>query len=187
MQKQDFQTLNKTQNVRFVLTTVISLLLMITFLGTHAASAQTGKAKGRISKQTNYKRGQKKVSKTVVPLQGNTAEVNANQPLPITVVNTAETNYLSGEASVVVNPKQPTVVRLGLSQNAVSIIEFPASDGVYYIHEGNPKLVSVFQSPTRESDRSITIYPGEGFVSGRESGGGERNPSATITLQMRSG
>ncbi|MGI8544502.1 MAG: hypothetical protein ACR2MD_13660, partial [Aridibacter sp.] len=187
MQKQDFQTLNKTQNVRFVLITVISLLLMITFLGTNAALAQTRGAKRKISKQTNYKRGQKKDSKTVVPLQDNIAEVNANQPLPITVVNTAETNYLSGEASVVVNPKQPTVVRLGLSQNAVSIVEFPASDGVYYIHEGNPKLVSVFQSPTRETDRSITIYPGEGFVAGRESGGGERNPSATIILQMRSG
>lgn len=188
MQKQDFQTLSKTQNVRFVLTTVISLLLMITFLGTHAASAQAGGAKKKISKQTNYKLRKRKVSKTVVPLQDNISEVNANQPLPIMVVNTAETDYLSGEASVVVNPKQPTVVRLGLSQNTVSIVEFPASDGVYYIHEGNPKLVSVFQSPTRESDRSITIYPGEGFVAGRgESGSGERTPSATITLQMRSG
>ncbi len=101
---------------------------------------------------------------------------------PVSVVNTAETDFLSGEASVVVNPKQPTIVRLGLAQNAVSIVEFPASDGVYYIHEGNPKLVSVFQSPTRESDRSITIYPGEGFVIG-----GQQSAAATITLQMRSG
>lgn len=188
MQKQDFQTLNKTQNGRSALTAAIGLLLMITFVGTHAISAQTGRAKGKISKQTNSKLGKRKVSKTVIPLQENIAEVNANQPSLITVVNTAETDFLSGEASVAVNPKQPTVVRLGLSQNAVSIVEFPASDGVYYIHEGNPKLVSVFQSPTRESDRSITIYPGEGFVSGRgENGSGEKNPSATITLQMRSG
>lgn len=100
---------------------------------------------------------------------------------PVSVINKPEADYLSGEASVNVNPKQPTIVRLGLAQNAVSIVEFPASDGVYYIHEGNPKLVSVFQSPTRESDRSITIYPGEAFVSG------SLNSSATITLQMRSG
>jgi hypothetical protein len=73
-----------------------------------------------------------------------------------------------------------------LAQNAVSIVEFPASDGIYYIHEGNPKMVSVFQSPTKESDRSITIYPGEGFVSGRADSGANP-PSATITLQMRSG
>ncbi|HRH41441.1 MAG TPA: hypothetical protein PKY82_07315, partial [Pyrinomonadaceae bacterium] len=110
------------------------------------------------------------------------AEITGNDvKVPISIVNQSEADYLSGEASVAVNPKQPTVVRLGLAQNAVSVVEFPASDGVYYIHEGNPKLVSVFQSPTKESDRSITIYPGESFVVG------QKEASATITLQMRSG
>ncbi len=71
---------------------------------------------------------------------------------PVAVVNAPLPDFLSGEANVMVNPKQPTVVRLGLAQNAVSIVEFPASDGIYYIHEGNPKLASVFQSPTKETD-----------------------------------
>ncbi len=188
MQKQDFQTFlsNRKQNVRFVMRTAIGLLLMIIFLGIHAASAQNGGTKRKISKQTNKTRGQRKVSKTIIPVEQNESVTAANTSFPVAIVNTAKTDYLSGEASVVVNPKQPTTIRLGLSQNAVSIVEFPASDGVYYIHEGNPKLVSVFQSPTRETDRSITIYPGEGFVSGRAEGGGA-NPSATITLQMRSG
>lgn len=106
-------------------------------------------------------------------------------PESVSVINAPMIDYLSGEANVTVNPKQPTVVRLGLAQNAVSIVEFPAADGVYYIHEGNPKMVSVFQSPTRETDRSITIYPGEGFLSGGKKG--EAELSATITLQMRSG
>ncbi len=187
MQKQDFQILNtnKKHIVRPFITTVIGCLLMITFIGALAASAQTGGAKKKTNRQTNNKRSERKVSKTVIPVRENESAVTRNASFPVAIVNTAETDYLSGEASVVVNPKQPTVVRLGLSQNAVSIVEFPASDGVYYIHEGNPKLVSVFQSPTRESDRSITIYPGEGFVTGRDSGGA--NPSATITLQMRSG
>lgn len=136
-------------------------------------------------KRKNIKR--KTISKTAASLQvNNQAKQNLIvQPLPVTIVNQAETDFLSGEASVVVNPKQPTVVRLGLAQNAVSIVEFPASDGIYYIHEGNPKFASVFQSPTRETDRSITIYPGEGFVTARD--GGTPTPSATITLQMRSG
>lgn len=129
----------------------------------------------------NKRATNKTVPKTVQPKSEKTETVINQTNFPVSVVNTAETDYLSGEASVTVNPKQPTVVRLGLSQNAVSIVEFPASDGVYYIHEGNPKLVSVFQSPTKESDRSITIYPGEGFVIGQQS------TSATITLQMRSG
>jgi hypothetical protein len=100
----------------------------------------------------------------------------------VSVVNLAEPDYLSGEASVMVNPKQPTVIRLGLAQNAVSIIEFPASDGIYYIHEGNPKFASVFQSPTKETDRSITVYPGESFLPARDG-----STAAAISLQMRSG
>jgi hypothetical protein len=103
----------------------------------------------------------------------------------ITVVNRAESDYLTGEASVSVNPKQPTVIRLGLAQNAVSVVEFPAIDRIYYIHEGNPRLVTVFQSPTKETDRSITLYPGEGFLTGAASG--QKELSATITLQMKSG
>lgn len=104
------------------------------------------------------------------------------QPAPVSIVNLAEPGYLSGEASVTVNPKQPTVIRLGLAQNAVSIVEFPAADGIYYIHEGNPKLASVFQSPTKETDRSITVYPGESFLPSRDG-----NTAAAISLQMRSG
>ncbi|HRI05235.1 MAG TPA: hypothetical protein PLL77_15975, partial [Pyrinomonadaceae bacterium] len=101
---------------------------------------------------------------------------------PVAVVNAPQPDFLSGEANVTVNPKQPTIVRLGLAQNAVTIVEFPASDGIYYIHEGNPKLASVFQSPTKETDRSITIYPGEGFVPSKDGA-----TSAAISLQMRSG
>lgn len=100
----------------------------------------------------------------------------------VSVVNSTPNDFLSGEVSVLVNPKQPTVIRLGLAQNAVSIVEFPASDGLYYIHEGNPKLASVFQSPTKETDRSITIYPGESFLPSRDGTTG-----AAISLQMRSG
>jgi hypothetical protein len=104
------------------------------------------------------------------------------QAAPVSIVNLAEPEYLSGEARVMVNPKQPTVIRLGLAQNAVSIVEFPASDGIYYIHEGNPKLASVFQSPTKETDRSITIYPGESFLPSRDG-----SSASSISLQMRSG
>ena len=152
---------------------LVFLAAAIFICGTIDAAAQ--------NKRMNKRAINKIIAKTVQPKSEKTDPTVNTSDFPVSVVNPAETDYLSGEASVVVNPKQPTVVRLGLAQNAVSIVEFPASDGVYYIHEGNPKLVSVFQSPTKESDRSITIYPGEGFVVGG------LNASATITLQMRSG
>jgi hypothetical protein len=85
-------------------------------------------------------------------------------------------------------------VRLGLAQNATTIIEFPANDGLFYVHEGNPQLVTVFDSPTKESDRFITLYPGTAFVAPTERANppagspARRNaPACTITLQMRSG
>lgn len=110
------------------------------------------------------------------------SEPRGDSSVPVSVVNTTVNDFLSGEVSISVNPKQPTVIRLGLAQNAVSIVEFPANDGIYYIHEGNPKLASVFQSPTKESDRSITIYPGESFLPSRDG-----STSSSISLQMRSG
>ena len=51
-----------------------------------------------------------------------TVNISAATPAgpAVIVVNTAQPDFLSGEASVTVNPKQPTVIRLGLAQNAVS-------------------------------------------------------------------
>ncbi len=103
----------------------------------------------------------------------------------VKLVNRPPIDYLSGEASVSVSPNQPTVVRLGLAQNATSVIEFPSVDQIYYIHEGNPKFVTVFQSPTKETDRSITLYPGEGFLPAPAAG--QKEMSVTITMQMKSG
>jgi len=136
---------------RFSFAAALCLSLILTFFGVQANQAQTRKTKKRIVKKPNAfiaKNNQ---------LQSDKLVAGQMSVIPVAVVNSAETDFLSGEASVLVNPKQPTVVRLGLAQNAVSIVEFPASDGIYYIHEGNPKMVSVFQSPTKETDRSITI------------------------------
>lgn len=153
-----------------------------------ALVAFSGNAEAQIRKSPNKPKPKKVVRPLAHESKSDTAEKTVNisaVPLgtqPVAVVNAPPPDFLSGEANVTVNPKQPTIVRLGLAQNAVTIVEFPASDGIYYIHEGNPKLASVFQSPTKETDRSITIYPGEGFVPTKDGA-----TSAAISLQMRSG
>lgn len=144
-----------------------------------------------LAQKGSTKRGTKtKVSPTkptVAKLTDNEARKDAivGGNNAVRVINRAEADYLSGEASVSVNPKQPTIIRLGLAQNATSVVEFPTIDQIYYIHEGNPKLVTVFQSPTKETDRSITLYPGEGFLP--TSIAGQKELSVTITMQMKSG
>jgi len=161
------------QLFRIVFAAVLSALV---FLGSTEIKAQTHprSVKTKVVNKRPIKEAKSTPDVTAKPLLSSEA--------PVSIVNLAQPDYLSGEASVTVNPKQPTVIRLGLAQNAVSIVEFPASDGIYYIHEGNPKLASVFQSPTKETDRSITIYPGESFVPSRDG-----NASTAISLQMRSG
>lgn len=161
--------------LKITLAAVLPAIILCAFEETAAQSrpvAGRAKASRKIKPQPFSKLDAEADAKPLLPLQ----------TAPVSVVNLAEPDYLSGEASVTVNPKQPTVIRLGLAQNAVSIIEFPATDGIYYIHEGNPKFASVFQSPTKESDRSITVYPGESFLPSRDG-----NIGAAISLQMRSG
>jgi hypothetical protein len=175
--------------LHFTLAATTAVLFATLLAGVTDASAQKIHTKARPQSTASTRRTQslRPVSKHNASSQTGQAVkslLSSQTPAaPVSIVNLANPDFLSGEASVTVNPKQPTVIRLGLAQNAVSMVEFPASDGIYYIHEGNPKLASVFQSPTRETDRSITIYPGEGFLSER----GAASPSAAITLQMRSG
>ena len=159
---------------------VLSLLIVL-FSSADNISAQTGKLKQRT--KTKVSRTKPPVSKEI----NNETQKNTtvSEKTAVSIVNRVETDYLSGEANVSVNPKQPTVIRLGLAQNATSVVEFPLVDQIYYIHEGNPKLVTVFQSPTKETDRSITLYPGEGFLA--TSVPGQKELSVTITMQMKSG
>lgn len=154
------------------------LLPSIIFFGWAEIKAQTQPRS--VKSKAVTKRPQNHVSRPVA--EAPPKPLLSRPAAPVSIVNLAEPDYLSGEARVTVNPRQPTVIRLGLAQNAVSIVEFPASDGIYYIHEGNPKLASVFQSPTKETDRSITIYPGESFQPSRDG-----SSASSISLQMRSG
>lgn len=164
---------------KFGLSALLSSLVLFGGLDT-AAQSKPVSARPKPIKRIKPKTSSGPVAETPAkPL------LSPQKAAPVSIVNLAEPDFLSGEASVAVNPKQPTVIRLGLAQNAVSIIEFPASDGIYYIHEGNPKFASVFQSPTKETDRSITVYPGESFLPSRD---GAASPvAAAISLQMRSG
>jgi len=168
-----------TQFSKFALAALLPSFLLFGWLDA-AAQSQPVSAKPKPSRKIKPKTSSKPVAR--VPAKTLLSPQAAKESGPVEIVNFAEPDYLSGEASVTVNPKQPTVIRLGLAQNAVSIIEFPASDGIYYIHEGNPKFASVFQSPTKETDRSITVYPGESFLPARDG-----STAAAISLQMRSG
>jgi hypothetical protein len=95
--------------------------------------------------------------------------------------------YLSGEANVAVSGNKNPEIRLGLSPNGATIIEFPASDKLFNIIPGNSNLVTVEESPTKETDRFIIVRPGDGFASPTTMAQARRAPATSVIVQMTSG
>lgn len=106
---------------------------------------------------------------------------------PVQVINSgAPAEYLSGEVSVSVKGNQNPIIRLGLAQNGVNIIEFPASDSFFMIHPGNSELVAFDQETAEKSRRSLVLRPGTSFIAPAP-GSQSKTPSASISVQMQSG
>lgn len=105
---------------------------------------------------------------------------------PVLVVNNPAPQYLSGEVSVTVRSNENPIIRLGLAQNGVGLIEFPANDRFFAINPGNPDLVTIEDSPTKETDRFFVMRPSGGFAPPPE-GVKAQSPATSIIVQMNSG
>jgi hypothetical protein len=105
----------------------------------------------------------------------------------VRLIERAPADYLSGEANVAVSGNQNPVVKLGLSPNGATIIEFPASDKLFNIIPGNSNLVTVEESPTKETDRFVIVRPGDGFTSPTTLAQMRRAPASSVIVQMTSG
>jgi hypothetical protein len=106
---------------------------------------------------------------------------------PVRLVERAPAEYLSGEANVAVSGNQNPVIKLGLSPNGATIIEFPASDKLFNIIPGNSNLVTVEESPTKDTDRFVIVRPGDGFTSPTTQAQMRRAPASSVIVQMTSG
>ena len=106
--------------------------------------------------------------------------------VPVALVNPSQPEYMSGEANVTVRGNQNPIIRLGLAQNGVNVIEFPAADSFFMIHPGNSELVSFDEETAKLSKRSLVLRPGAAFVA-PPAGSATRGPSASISVQMQSG
>jgi hypothetical protein len=106
---------------------------------------------------------------------------------PATVLNNPE--YLSGEASVSIAANSNPLLRIGMAQNGVTLIEFPASDKFFAIHAGNSDLVTVEKSPSLKRDHHLVLRAGSGFLVpiARARGPQAIIPATSIIAQMDSG
>jgi hypothetical protein len=106
---------------------------------------------------------------------------------PVTVLNNPE--YLSGEASINVAANSNPLIRIGIAQNGVTLIEFPASDKFFAVHAGNSDLVTVEKSPTLRRDHHLVLRAGSGFLAPNERAKRPLTvtPATSIIAQMDSG
>jgi len=107
---------------------------------------------------------------------------------PIAVVS-APAEYLSGEARVQVKGNENPIIRLGLAESGVTLVEFPASDRFFALHPGNSEMVTIDESPTKQNDHFFVFRAGSAFAIPPTSGSStdQAGPSASIIAQMRSG
>ncbi len=121
------------------------------------------------------------------PVAKRTASIKSAAMARVPVVNNPE--YLSGEASISVAANANPLLRIGMAQNGVTLIEFPASDKFFAVHAGNSDLVTVEKSPTLKRDHHLVLRTGSGFlVPNRRSQGRQPiAPATTVIAQMDSG
>jgi hypothetical protein len=121
------------------------------------------------------------------PLTKRTASVKRATMARVPAVNSPE--YLSGEASISVAANANPLLRIGMAQNGVTLIEFPASDKFFAVHAGNSDLVTVEKSPSLKRDHHLVLRAGSGFLvpNRRTRGPHPITPSTTVIAQMDSG
>jgi hypothetical protein len=105
---------------------------------------------------------------------------------PVAIVNNPLPEYRSGEVSVAVRGNENPIIRLGLAANGVTLVEFPASDRFFAINPGSTDLVTIEDSPTKETDHFFVIRAGTGFLPASE-GSKSSAPATSIIVQMGSG
>lgn len=92
-------------------------------------------------------------------------------------------NFLSGDASVLVQGDKPQLIPLGLTYNRVLVIEFPASDRFFRWHGGNSRMIYIDDSPTKKTDNFIVL---RAVPPHKENPAGFNAP-VQLSIQMKSG
>jgi hypothetical protein len=151
---------------------IITLAVIVIALFTASAQAQVNASRDRTI-------GTKQ--------QESQSESGTGAPPPVTLATPPSADFLSGEANVAVSGNQNPVIRLGLSPNGVTMIEFPVADRFFALHPGNSDLVTIDESPTKGTDHFLVVRAGSGFSSPVNMANARRAPVTSIMVQMQSG
>jgi len=162
------------------MTTTLALIALcaVSFAAQETTKSQTSKTANKrqglaVARRNNPVRRKPPTRRPVIP--------------PVTLLSNPE--YLSGEANVSVAANSNPLLRIGMAQNGVTLIEFPANDKFFAIHAGNSDLVTVEKSPSLKRDHHLVLRAGSGFLVPVERTRGPQAiaPATSIIAQMDSG
>lgn len=104
----------------------------------------------------------------------------------LAVINNPAPSYQSGEVNVAVRGNENPIIRLQMVASGQALVEFPAKDRIFKVNPADPDLVTIEDSPTKESDRYILLRSSKQFLP--PAPGQPSAPAATSMLvQMTSG
>jgi hypothetical protein len=152
-----------------------------------ALTALSSPAVAQVKSQRDRTTGTPRTESSHAQKRESKRENDSIGPTPVTLAMPPPADFLSGEANVAVSGNQNPVIRLGLSPNGATIIEFPAADRLFNIIPGNSNLVTVEESPTKETDHFIIARPGDGFASPATMANARHAPATSVIVQMQSG
>jgi len=174
------------------LTRVITILLITLTLVATFSTVGAQEPNGQLTRGTLRKSGKTPNNNSISQVPGKSARRQKppiTRPVipPVTLLNNPE--YISGEASISVAANSNPLIRIGIAQNGVTLIEFPSADKFFAVHAGNSDLVTVEKSPSLKRDHHLVLRAGSGFLvpTARVKGSQAIIPATSIIAQMDSG
>ncbi|CAN5883816.1 hypothetical protein BH18ACI4_BH18ACI4_00930 [soil metagenome] len=166
---------------------MVTLILAATFLTVGAQERDVQLTRGVLNKSGKKASNGSSISIRAKRTRRHKPPITRRVIPPVTVLNNPE--YLSGEASISVAANSNPLIRIGIAQNGVTLIEFPSADKFFAVHAGNSDLVTVEKSPSLKRDRHLVLRAGSGFLvpDVRAKGSLAITPATSIIAQMDSG
>ena len=104
----------------------------------------------------------------------------------LAVINNPAPAYATGEINIVVRGDENPIVRVQMVANGQTLVEFPAKDRIFKVNPADPDLVTIEDSPTKESDRFILLRSSRQFLP-QAPGAVGASAATSMLVQMTSG
>lgn len=104
----------------------------------------------------------------------------------LAVINNPAPSFQSGEVNVTVRGNENPIIRLQMVASGQALVEFPAKDRIFKVNPADPDLVTIEDSPTKESDRYILLRSSKQFLPSA-AGAQAASAATSMLVQMTSG